>query len=235
VLPFPLHAYHSYSYLARAYAPVLFTPTPSHPRGVRNPHQRAPRILREGRHHLRAAAAICLPFMHLCTPAPVQVAFPVLPHRYASAATPTPTPAPTSISTLNLPTLPACHPWCGVCRPHPHLCARAPRREGSPRNRRGAEKQPCEVLFPFSLSSASAASTTQTTPPCPIRVPLPLLVSVDRRGRKLTFWSLDELAHILLNEYHLNRSKSTFIKNNVLAHIVLLVRVYPSRSSLYRG
>ncbi|KAJ7858490.1 hypothetical protein B0H14DRAFT_655578 [Mycena olivaceomarginata] len=41
-------------------------------------------------------------------------------------------------------------------------------------------------------------------------------------GEEAYFLSLDELAHILINEYHLNGSKSTFIKNNALAHIVSL-------------
>ncbi|KAJ7800570.1 hypothetical protein B0H14DRAFT_1688659 [Mycena olivaceomarginata] len=70
-------------------------------RGLRPPHQRAPRVLRED-------DTICVLFLPTSTHSTHAVAFPVSPHRSASA--PTPTPAPTYISTLSLPTPPGMPP-----------------------------------------------------------------------------------------------------------------------------
>ncbi|KAJ7858494.1 hypothetical protein B0H14DRAFT_655615 [Mycena olivaceomarginata] len=157
------------------------------PRGVCR--RRPPRVLRQGRHHLRAAAVVHLPISYT-SPSPSTdsthaVTFPVSPNRYASL----PTPTPTYVSTLTPPTPRGTPMSPGTIRsvssspapvsvsvrtsPAPGGSARA--KSGS----RGKRRSPVKGLFLFSLSSALSASATQTSTPCPIRVPLPPLVCVD--------------------------------------------------------
>ncbi|KAJ7799394.1 hypothetical protein B0H14DRAFT_2903142, partial [Mycena olivaceomarginata] len=135
-------------------APVLLLLTPTGGiRGLR-PHQYTPRVLREGRHRLRAAAVLFLP------PPPH------IPH--ASA----PTPMPMYTSTLSLPT-PAVPPMVWSVSSLPAPVRTLPTSGGKPRSSaREKGRSPMDGLFPFSLSSASSASATQTTTPCPIRGPL---------------------------------------------------------------
>ncbi|KAJ7740289.1 hypothetical protein B0H14DRAFT_2638116 [Mycena olivaceomarginata] len=104
------------------------------------------------------------------------VAFPVSPHRYASA----PTPTPTYTSTLSPLTSPWMPPivWSASSLPTP--VRTSPTSGGKPRScAKEKRRSPVQGLPPFSLSSASSALATQTTTPCPIRVPLPPLISVD--------------------------------------------------------
>ncbi|KAJ7798226.1 hypothetical protein B0H14DRAFT_38443 [Mycena olivaceomarginata] len=146
-------------------APALLLLTPAGGiRVLRPPQQRAPRVLREGRHHLRAAAVLFLPHLHT-----LHACCGVSPHQYASA----PTPTPTYSSTLSPPML-----WSVLSLPAP-VCT-SPTSVGKPvSSTREKRRSPVKGLFPFSLSSASSASAMQTTTPCPIRVSLPPLTSVD--------------------------------------------------------
>ncbi|KAJ7327449.1 hypothetical protein DFH08DRAFT_1026333 [Mycena albidolilacea] len=178
VLPFLSHAYHSYSYPACACASVLFTPTPSHPEAF--------------------AALTSAPLASFGKGDTIYVAFPVLPHRYASTATPTPTPAPASISTLNLPTLPGMPPmvW-GVSSPSAPVRT-SPVPEGKPkasaRGRGAALRSAVPVLALLHIRCIDDADDA----------------------------AVSDTLRTLINEYHLNGSKSTLIKNDALAHIALL-------------
>ncbi|KAJ7327458.1 hypothetical protein DFH08DRAFT_1084681 [Mycena albidolilacea] len=147
--------------------------------------RRPPRVLRQGRHHLRAAAVTHLPISHtspsLSTHSTHAVTFPVSPNRYAAA----PTPTPTYVSTLTPPTPRGTPMPLGMTRsvsssPAPVFVRTSPAPGGDARGSRGKRRSPVKGLFPFSLSSALSASATQTSTPCPMRAPLPPLVCVYR-------------------------------------------------------
>ncbi|KAJ7721088.1 hypothetical protein B0H14DRAFT_587594 [Mycena olivaceomarginata] len=104
------------------------------------------------------------------------MAFPVSPHRYASA----PTATQTYTSTLPPPTPPGMPPMVWSASSLPAPVHTSPTSGGKPRSSaREKGRSPVKGLFPFFLSSASSASAPQTTTPCPIRMSLPPLVSVD--------------------------------------------------------
>ncbi|KAJ7858513.1 hypothetical protein B0H14DRAFT_3447218 [Mycena olivaceomarginata] len=86
------------------------------------------------------------------------VAFPVSPHRYASA----PTPMPMHTSTLSPPTPPGMPPIVWSVSSLAAPVRTSPTSGGKPRS-----------------SAREKGWTTQTTTPCPIRAPLPPLVSID--------------------------------------------------------
>ncbi|KAJ7796452.1 hypothetical protein B0H14DRAFT_3551069 [Mycena olivaceomarginata] len=178
-LPLSLRAnVHSYSYPAPAAPPHFYSsPPPAASEAfafLTNAH-----LVSFGKDD-----TICVRQPSYSSPTPTHsthaVAFPVSPHRYASASAPMPTstsprrsPRRRRLGIVMPPMV-----WSVSSLPAP--VRTSPTSGGKPRSSaREKRRSPVKVLFSFSLSSASSASAMQMTTPCPIRVLLPPLVSVD--------------------------------------------------------
>ncbi|KAJ7840725.1 hypothetical protein B0H14DRAFT_2784403, partial [Mycena olivaceomarginata] len=120
---------------APAAPPALLLLTPAGGiRGLCLPHQRTPRVRREGRHHLRAAAVLFLPHLHtLHTP-------------------PRPRPRRRTPRRSHRRRRLGCRPWYGARRPCSRLCTRHRRLVGS-RGRAGGRRGgvPCKDRPPSPL------------------------------------------------------------------------------------